>query len=251
MKKKISLKRYEPTSHPVFTAAEIFWLITPAISVSSWPVAFYLFSFQEKMEADDKLAQLEKSEQSLKSDISLVVEEKCQALNELTTLKGLQDEEQKMISHAQDELAALKEQLEETVESKQRLETDLVNITDTLTTIDAEKKDLDDQVKTLEEKMSNCQDERIGLEHELDVARQQLEAANEARIRAEQGQVKAQEQLESLRCMMDQEIAALKFQLSSETMKYETELKVWDKWLTWNQGFLNKTDIKKIWGNFF
>lgn len=180
---------------------------------------------KEKMEADDKLAELEKSEQSLKSDISLVVEEKCQALNELTTLKGLQDEEQKLISNAHDELAALKEQLEETVESKQRLETDLASITDTLTKIDAEKRDLDGQVKTLEEKMSNCQDERIGLEHELDVARQQLEAANEARIRAEQGQVKAQEQLESLRCMMDQEIAALKFQLSSETMKYETELK--------------------------
>lgn len=227
MKKKISLKRYERTLYPVFTAVKIFGSsLRPFVTG-----ILYLFSFQEKMETDDKLAQLEKSEQSLKSDISLVVEEKCKALNELTTLKGLQDEEQKLISHAHDELAALKEQLEETVESKQRLETALASITDTLSTIDAEKKDLDGQVKTLEEKMSNCQDERIGLEHELDVARQQLEAANEARIRAEQGQVKAQEQLESLRCMMDQEIAALKFQLSSETMKYETELKVWKKWL--------------------
>ena len=225
MKKKISLKRYEGILHPVFATAEIFdlsllWLRRFVTSM------LYLFSFQEKMEADDKLAELEKSEQSLKSDISLVVEEKSQALNELTTLKGLQDEEQKLISHAHNELAALKEQLEETVESKQKLETDLASITYTLTTIDAEKRDLDSQVKTLEEKMSNCQDEKIGLEHELEVARQQLEAANEARIRAEQGQVKAQEQLESLRCMMDQEIAALKFQLSSETMKYETELKV-------------------------
>ena len=178
------------------------------------------------MEADNKLALLEKSEQLLKSDISFVVEEKCKALDELSKLKGLQDEEHKLRSNAHDELAALKEQLNETVQSKQRLESGLASITGTLQTMDAEKKDLDGQLKTLEEKMSSCQDERIGLEHELDVARQQLEAANEARIRAEQGQVKAQEQLESLRCMMDQEIAALKFQLSSETMKYETELKV-------------------------
>ena len=193
------------------------------------------------METDNQLALLEKSEQSLKSDISLVVEEKCKALDELTQLKGLQDEVKKLRSSANNELAALKKQLEETVQSKQRLENDLGSITDTLQTIDAEKTDLDGQLRTLEEKMSSCQDERIGLEHELDVARQQLEAANEARIRAEQGQVKAQEQLESLRCMMDQEIAALKFQLSSETMKYETELKVrkedvnWKLWFTDNR----------------
>lgn len=184
------------------------------------------FFLQEKIETDNKLAELAESEKSLQSDISLVAEEKCRALNELSVLKGRQEEGEKLRLHTQQELESLKQQLEETVTSKHKLETDLASITDSLQTMDSEKKHLDDQMRTLEEKMSSCQDERIGLEHELGVARQQLEAANEARIRAEQGQVKAQEQLESLRCMMDQEIAALKFQLSSETMKYETELKV-------------------------
>ncbi|XP_073235994.1 RUN and FYVE domain-containing protein 2-like isoform X2 [Porites lutea] len=179
----------------------------------------------EKIETDSKITALKESELSLNSNISLIVEEKCKALNELTLLKSRKADEEKLRLSAQEELAALKEQLEETVESKYKLEKELASITATLQTMDSEKRYLDDQVKTLEEKMLACQDERIGLEDELDVARQQLEAANEARIRAEQGQVKAQEQLESLRCMMDQEIAALKFQLSSETMKYETELK--------------------------
>lgn len=181
---------------------------------------------QEKIETDSKIAELEESEQSLKSDISLIEEEKCKTLNELSLLKGRREEEEELRLKAQQELAALKDQLEETVKSKRKLEIELASITDTLQTMDNEKKHLDDQLRTLDEKMSSCQDERIGLEHELEVARQQLEAANEARIRAEQGQVKTQEELENLRCMMDQEMAALKFQLSSETMKYETELKV-------------------------
>jgi len=179
----------------------------------------------EKIETDNKIAELEESEQSLKSDISSVVEEKSKALNELSMLKGRREEEEQLRLKSQQELAALKDQLEETIKSKHKLETDLESITGTLQTMDTEKKHVEGQMKTLEDKMASCQDERIGLEHELDVARQQLETANEARIRAEQGQVKAQEQLESLRCMMDQEIAALKFQLSSEAMKYETELK--------------------------
>lgn len=190
---------------------------------------FNLYTFsslKEKVETDSKITALKESELSLNSNISLIVEEKCKALNELTLLKSRKADEEKLRLSAQEELAALKEQLEETVESKYELEKELASITQTLQTMDSEKQFLDSQVRTLEEKMLACQDERIGLEDELDVARQQLEAANEARIRAEQGQVKAQEQLESLRCMMDQEIAALKFQLSSETMKYETELKV-------------------------
>lgn len=179
----------------------------------------------EKVETDNKIAQLEESERSLKSNISLVVEEKSKALNELSELQNRREEEEQLKLKAQGDLAALRNQLEETVESKHKLEMELASISGTLEIKDMEKKQLDEQVRNLDEKMSACQDERIGLEHELQVARQQLEAANEARIRAEQGQVKAQEQLESLRCMMDQEIAALKFQLSSETMKYETELK--------------------------
>lgn len=181
---------------------------------------------QEKVETDNKLAELEESEKSLKSDIALAAEEKCRVLNELSSLKDKREEDEELKLKAQQELATLKQQLEDTVNCKHKLETDLENITEALQTMDTEKKHLDDQMRTLEEKLSACQDERIGLEHELEVAREQHEAANEARIRAEQGQVKAQEQLESLRCMMDQEIAALKFQLSSETMKYETELKV-------------------------
>lgn len=183
-------------------------------------------STQEKVETDNKISQLEESEQSLKSNISLVVEEKSRALNKLSNLQNRREEEEQMKLTAQKELSVLRNQLEETVESKQKLEIELASISETLENMDSEKKQLDEQMRDLEEKMCACQDERIGLEHELDVARQQLEAANEARIHAEQGQVKAQEQLESLRCMMDQEIAALKFQLSSETMKYETQIKV-------------------------
>lgn len=157
--------------------------------------------------------------------ISFLSEEKCKVFDELTQLKGVREEEEKLRSETHDELASLQAQLEETAQSKQKLENELATITDSLQTMDVEKKDLDGQLRSLEEKMSSVHDERIGLEHELDVAREQLEAANEARIRAEQSQVRSQEQLESLQCMMDQEIAALKFQLSSETMKYETELK--------------------------
>ena len=177
-----------------------------------------ILSLQEKLKADNRLAELEESEETLQSNISFLAEEKCKVLDELTQLKGIREEEEK--------LESLKAQLEDTAQSKQKLENELTTITDSLQTMDAEKKDLDGQLRSLEEKMSSVHDERIGLEHELDVAKEQLEAANEARIRAEQSQVRSQEQLESLQCMMDQEVAALKFQLSSETMKYETELKV-------------------------
>lgn len=183
-------------------------------------------STQEKVETDNKISQLEESEQSLKSNISLVVEENSRALNKLSSLQNRREEEEQMKLTAQKELSVLRNQLEETVESKRKLEIELASISGTLEGMDSEKKHLDEQMREVEEKMYACHDERISLEHELAVARQQLEAANEARIHAEQGQVKAQEQLESLRCMMDQEIAALKFQLSSETMKYETEIKV-------------------------
>lgn len=180
---------------------------------------------KEKVETDNKISQLEESEQSLKSNISLVVEENSRALNKLSSLQNRREEEEQMKLTAQKELSVLRNQLEETVESKRKLEIELASISGTLEGMDSEKKHLDEQMREVEEKMYACHDERISLEHELAVARQQLEAANEARIHAEQGQVKAQEQLESLRCMMDQEIAALKFQLSSETMKYETEIK--------------------------
>lgn len=185
-----------------------------------------ILSLQEKLKADNRLAELEESEETLQSNISFLAEEKCKVLDELTQLKGIREEEEKLRSEAHDELESLKAQLEDTAQSKQKLENELATITDSLQTMDAEKKDLDGQLRSLEEKMSSVHDERIGLEHELDVAKEQLEAANEARIRAEQSQVRSQEQLESLQCMMDQEVAALKFQLSSETMKYETELKV-------------------------
>ena len=150
------------------------------------------------------------------------MQEKCKALDELSYLK----EQSLLKTGVDDELCALRQQLDETVKAKEKLTTDLQNITETLEIIESEKKSLDEQLKALKENMAACQDDKVSLEHELDVTKQQLEVANEARIRAEQGQVKMQEQLEGLRCMMDQEIAALKFQLSSEAIKYETELKV-------------------------
>jgi chromosome segregation ATPase len=106
------------------------------------------------------------------------------------------------------------------------LQLDLSKVQDKVTSFESETVDLKEKLNVLTEDLRIQTDERVGLEDELDVAKQQLESANEGRIRAEHAQVKAQEELENLRCMMDQEVAALKFQLSSETIKFETEIKV-------------------------
>lgn len=178
---------------------------------------------QEKLEIVNKLAVLEMTEKSLRSDLSVITEEKLKSENELSIVKEQQSEGNEARTRVEATLIKVKQQLQETNDSKQKLVQELNVIADALRTLEDETTN---RLALFKEQVSSLQDEKSTLEHEIEVARQQLEAANEARIRAEQGQMRTQEQLESVRCMMDQEIAALKFQLSSETMKYETEIKV-------------------------
>ena len=178
---------------------------------------------QEKLEIVNKLAVLEMTEKSLRSDLSVITEEKLKSENELSIVKEQQSEGNEARTRVEATLIKVKQQLQETNDSKQKLVQELNVIADALRTLEDETTN---RLTLFKEQVSSLQDEKSTLEHEIEVARQQLEAANEARIRAEQGQMRTQEQLESVRCMMDQEIAALKFQLSSETMKYETEIKV-------------------------
>lgn len=175
------------------------------------------------MEIVNKLAVLEMTEKSLRSDLSVITEEKLKSENELSIVKEQQSEGNEARTRVEATLIKVKQQLQETNDSKQKLVQELNVIADALRTLEDETTN---RLALFKEQVSSLQDEKSTLEHEIEVARQQLEAANEARIRAEQGQMRTQEQLESVRCMMDQEIAALKFQLSSETMKYETEIKV-------------------------
>lgn len=81
-------------------------------------------------------------------------------------------------------------------------------------------------IDSLSEEVKFLTDEKSSMEAQTNIDKQQLEMANEGRIRAECAQMKAEEDLKNLKCVMEQEVAALKFQLSSETMKFEEEIKV-------------------------
>ena len=175
------------------------------------------------MEVSDKLAKMEAEKHSLLSDLTIMSALKAQSDHELSIVKEQQSEEKESRESVEGQLRTVKQQLQEVTDSNEGLQRELAAVVDSHKSLNESTKC---QIEDLEGQVTSLQDDKSSLEGEIEVARQQLEAANEARIRAEQANVRAQEQLQSVQCMMDQEVAALEFQLSSETMKYETELKV-------------------------
>ena len=141
-------------------------------------------------------------------------------------IRSQNDEECRFRTKYENQLSQLKEELVASFTLRGNLESELTNLKNTLHEHCSEKSELREQLTSIGEELSSVQDVKASLELELEDSRLLLEAANEGRILAEQGQAKARDHLDNIKCTLEQEIAALKFQLSSDAMKFETEIKV-------------------------
>ncbi|KAK3742015.1 hypothetical protein QZH41_003953 [Actinostola sp. cb2023] len=134
-----------------------------------------------------------------------------------------------IIEKYQQLVRTLENEAQENKNEAESLHKELEEAYDNITCINSENTDAKNKMISLNEEAILHTEEKTAIEIEVNVTKQQLEMANEGRIRAESAQVKAQDELKNLQCMMEQEVAALKFQLSSETIKFETEKKVFSE----------------------
>ncbi|XP_032238548.2 FYVE and coiled-coil domain-containing protein 1 isoform X2 [Nematostella vectensis] len=188
----------------------------------------------------EKRVSIEKELQSVKEQLETgyrsrdVVESELAVATERCRQNAAEiSDQQHEILSLNEENTAFQQQLEKREKHIQELSESLDSLQDSLATsleknqsLQLEQKKIAHHHKSLQDEIFSLSEEKASLTDELGVARQQQEAANEGRIRAERAQLKSREELESLRCMMDQEVAALKFQLSSEAIKYESKIKV-------------------------
>jgi len=144
------------------------------------------------------------------------------------------------LSRRQEEILRLSALIEELKEEIKNLESEIQEKCNEIESLNSKLEETGSEIARTSENVENAEkniialkkdiriltEEKTAMEAQVVIDREQLEQANEGRIKAECSQAKTEEELKNLRCLMDQEVAALKFQLSSETMKFEEEIKV-------------------------
>lgn len=171
--------------------------------------------------------QIETEYTSLEENLRAVTEEKNKAEEDISLLKIHNEEERaRFLESFETQLSQLKEELVQSFTLRGNLESEVKEMKRKIDEYYSQNEGQRQLLDSVREELTSVQDEKAGREMELGDLRELLEAANEGRILAEQGQAKAREQLENVKSTLEQEIAALKFQLSSEAMKFESEIKV-------------------------
>lgn len=144
------------------------------------------------------------------------------------------------LTNKQDEILRLSSIIQELKQQIQQLEIEIQEKCTEINSLNSKLDEASGEVTRTSKNLENAEksltslredirvltEEKATMEAQVGIDREQLQQANEGRIKAESSQVNTEEELKNLRCVMEQEVAALKFQLSSETMKFEEEIKV-------------------------
>ena len=145
------------------------------------------------------------------------------------------------------EFQVVNEKLQEESYLRVVLENEVSEITEQLTKEKSEQADHIKEIESLkmnfeeiEKKYKDVEDELALSKEELIIVKSNLDTKGNEMLETEkllrnsvqenkeinQLKVKYEEQLTNLQCTMDQQISSLKFQLSSEALKYDEEIKV-------------------------
>ena len=131
-----------------------------------------------------------------------------------------------VVEEYKQQVISLQNQIQQYQNTSETTQQELDEAYEKITALTLENQDSKEKITSLNGEIISLTNKIAELKDELDSTKQYLESTLEDKIRAEVAHVNTQDELENFKSVMDQEVAALKFQLSSETIKFETEKKV-------------------------
>ena len=175
---------------------------------------------------DDCVRLLEEEKTKLEEKFCCTLNEKSDLESELKLLNDKFQEESYLRLVNENELSEITEQLkevkdEETVVIKEldKLKEEMVKSKNELDNKDVELVKCKDELSAMQ---ISCEE----AENSIKMMKEQVESLVGEKDECEKEVVVYQEKLKRLQCTMDQEVSSLRFQLSSEALKYDEEIKV-------------------------
>ncbi|XP_072020526.1 FYVE and coiled-coil domain-containing protein 1-like isoform X2 [Amphiura filiformis] len=165
---------------------------------------------QEKQRLDDEHKEMSEEHKAMREQLEMALKEK--------------NETKEVNQHLNAEIASVNEQIETAQEERKEIANKLEQISDETT---SQLTDKATKISELEAELEQTVKVKGELESKVGEIQEMLDAKTSSYEELEEKLKEVEEQLGSMQCVMEQEVSALKFQLSSEAMQFQEKLQVY------------------------